>query len=70
MSKLGLAAGRPSEARKKQAMAAVVDDARMVRINFDVTEDERVRLKMYAAQSRRTVSDILRELVQKHVPSS
>lgn len=69
MSKLGLAAGRPSENRKKQAMAAIADESRTVRVNFDLSEDEHMRLKMYAVKSRRSVSEIMRELIDKHIPS-
>jgi hypothetical protein len=68
MSNLGLSAGRPSEARKKQALAAMSDEARTVRVNFDLSEDEHIRLKMYAAQTRQSVSDILRDLIEKHIP--
>jgi hypothetical protein len=68
MSSLGLSAGRPSEVRKKQALAAMVDESRTVRVNFDLSEDEHVRLKMYAAQTRQSVSDILRNLIEKHIP--
>lgn len=68
MSSLGLSAGRPSEAKKKQALAAMSDESRTVRVNFDLSEDEHVRLKMYAVQTRQSVSDILRSLIEKHIP--
>lgn len=70
-AKLGLAAGRPSanESRKAQAMAELARiPARQVRVNFDLEEDEHVRLKIYAAQSKRTVAEILRDLIDKHIP--
>ena len=67
-NKLGLSAGRPSENRKKQALAAVADEGRTVRVNFDLSDDEHMRLKMYAVKSRRSVSEIMRELIDKNIP--
>ena len=68
MSKLGLSAGRPSENRKKQALEAVADKGQTVRVNFDLSDDEHMRLKMYAVTSRRSVSQILRELIDQNIP--
>ena len=68
MSKLGLSAGRPSENRKKQALEAVADKGQTVRVNFDLSDDEHMRLKMYAVKSRRSVSTILRELIDQNIP--
>jgi hypothetical protein len=67
-SKLGLSAGRPSETRKKQALAAVADEVRTVRVNFDLDDNTHMRLKLYAVKSRRSVSEIMRELVEKNIP--
>lgn len=67
-NKLGLLAGRPSENRKKQALAAVADKGQTVRVNFDLSDDEHMRLKMFAVKSRRTVSEIMRELIDKNIP--
>ena len=67
-NKLGLSAGRPSENRKKQALAAVADKGQTVRVNFDLSDDEHMRLKMFAVKSRRTVSEIMRELIDKNIP--
>lgn len=70
MSKLGLSAGRPSENRKSQALAAVVsDEPRKVRVNFELSEDEHMRLKMYAVKTKRSISEIMRELIEKNVPA-
>ncbi|TXH60428.1 MAG: chromosome partitioning protein ParB [Thiothrix sp.] len=67
-NKLGLSAGRPSENRKKQALAAINDEGRTVRVNFDVSEEEHLRLKLFAVKSRRTVAEIMRELIDKNIP--
>ena len=55
MSKLGLAAGRPSENRKKQALASMAEENRTVRVNFDLDDEAHMRLKIYAVKSRRSV---------------
>ena len=69
MGKLGLAAGRPSESRKRQALEAVTDNGeKEMRVNFKLSADEHMRLKVFAAKSKRTVQDIVHELVIKGIP--
>ncbi len=69
MTKLGLAPGRPSE-QKAAALKSLSDmKAVMVRVNFELDEVEHLKLKIYAAKSRRSISDILRELIEKEIPS-
>lgn len=66
--KLGLSAGRPSQARKAAALKAVADDRGLtVRVNFELDEAEHLKLKIYAAKNRQTISEILRHLIEKHV---
>lgn len=65
--KLGLAAGRPSENRKKQAMASMATDAKTVRVNFDLDEAQFVQFKIRAVQSKRTMADVLRDLVSQEL---
>ena len=70
MSKLGLTAGRPSENKKAQALKAVSDDkGPMVRVNFELDEAEHLKLKIYAAKERRSIAEILRELIDKNIPA-
>jgi len=70
MSKLGLAAGRPSENKKAQALKALTDaKGRMVRVNFELEESEHMKLKVYAAKERRSIAEILRELIDKNIPT-
>jgi len=68
MSKLGLAAGRPSENRKKQALASMAEENRTVRVNFDLDDEAHMRLKIYAVKSRRSVSEVMRELINNNIP--
>ncbi len=67
---LGLAAGRPSENRKIQAMASMATDVKTVRVNFDLDEAQFMQFKMSAVQSKRTMADILRELVANELRKS
>lgn len=70
MSKLGLSAGRPSENKKAQALKAVSEDkGQMVRVNFELDEADHLKLKIYAAKERRSISEILRELIEKNIPA-
>jgi len=68
MSKLGLSAGRPSENRKAAALKAVSENKElMVRVNFELDEKEHIKLKMYAAKHKRSIAEILRELIDKNI---
>lgn len=71
MSKpLGLSAGRPSENKKAAAMKAIIDDrGQMVRVNFELNEAEHLKLKIYAAKNRRSIAEILRDLIDKNIPA-
>ena len=56
----GLAAGRPSAGKKKFSMK---DDAPLVRINAQVTEAEHQKLKIHAAKSKTSISELLRAYI-------
>lgn len=61
---LKLSAGRPSRAKEAAVPANVfAEKEKMVRVNFDVTKDEHTKLKVHAAKSGRSISEILREFV-------
>jgi hypothetical protein len=63
---VGLTAGRPSD-RKQKAMDAVTEatTAGMVRVNFDLDRAEHTKLKIYAAKRGKSISDVLREFVER-----
>lgn len=68
---LGLSAGRPSEQKKAAALKAMAEEKQTkVRVNFELDEAAHLKLKVYAAKSRRSISDVLRELIEQHVPKS
>jgi hypothetical protein len=63
---LKMSAGRPSRAKEAAAPVNVfAEKEKMVRVNFDVTKDEHTKLKVHAAKSGRSISDILREFVEQ-----
>ncbi len=65
MSKLGLAAGRPSENRKQKALAELSKTTpQTVRVNFELSEELHMQLKLHAVKSRRTISELLREWIE------
>jgi hypothetical protein len=61
---------RPSGNHKIQALASMANDTKTVRVNFDLAEMQFTQFKMMAAQSKRTMADILRELVAKELLKS
>jgi hypothetical protein len=56
-------AGRPSRTREVTSINAFAEKEKMVRVNFEVTRDEHTKLKVHAAKSGRSISDVLREFV-------
>lgn len=68
---LGLSAGRPSEQKKAAALKAMAEEKlSKVRVNFELDETAHLKLKVYAAKSRRSIADVLRELIDRHIPNS
>lgn len=60
MSKLGLAAGRPTASSKKIDMS---DDKEFVRVNAEVTEAEREKLKIYCAKHKLSITQFIRNAI-------
>lgn len=56
-------AGRPSRAKEATSINVFAEKEKMVRVNFEVTRDEHTKLKVHAAKSGRSISDVLREFV-------
>lgn len=56
-------AGRPSRNKEAATLNVFDDRGKLVRVNFELTREEHTRLKVYAARSGRTISDVLREFV-------
>lgn len=57
---MSLSAGRPS---KKSTLADMSDKPATVRVNFDLSREEHIRLKIYAAKCGKSVKKVLTELV-------
>jgi hypothetical protein len=60
---LGIKAGRPSSSKAAKSLSDLADKKDKVRVNFDLSREEHTKLKVYAAKSGRSITDILREMV-------
>ncbi len=62
--KLGMQAGRPSAAKAGPTLSDLADKQATVRVNFDLDRDEHTKLKIYAARTQQSITDVLRGLVR------
>ena len=60
MSKLGLAAGRPTASTKKIDMS---DEVELVRVNAEITEQERAKLKIHCAKNKISITQFIRNAI-------
>lgn len=62
---VGLRAGKPSAAEKQKdfSLEALTEKNQTVRVNFDLSRDEHIKLKVHAVKAGKSVADVLRELV-------
>jgi hypothetical protein len=63
MTKLGLGAGRPSEKRKVSMADEMPAD--LVRINAQVSTAHREKLKIYCVKNKTSITDLLRDFIDK-----
>ncbi len=66
MSKLSgtLSAGRPSARSDKAAtLASLAEEASIKRVNFQLSADQHMKLKIYAARQGKTIKELLTEYV-------
>lgn len=66
MSKLSgtLSAGRPSARNDKAAtLASLAEEASIKRVNFQLSADQHMKLKIYAARQGKTIKELLTEYV-------
>ncbi|EFL5392021.1 MULTISPECIES: plasmid partition protein ParG [Pseudomonadota] len=63
---LGLAAGRPSASQKNKAatLASLADSKAIKRVNFNLTEDEHLKLKVAAAKQGKSITQLLTDYVR------
>ena len=64
---MSLSAGRPSKNVKDQLVLSDVTDSpkKTVRVNFNLDEDKHIALKRYALESRKTVTELLTEMIEE-----
>ncbi len=66
MSKLSgvLSAGRPSVRHNKATtLASLADEASTKRVNFELSAEQHMKLKIYAAKQGKTIKELLTEYV-------
>lgn len=63
---MSLSAGRPSKKAKDELSLSDVTDSpkKTVRVNFNLDEDTHIALKRYALESRKTVTELLTEMIE------
>lgn len=65
---MSLSTGRPSKNLKKVSLSDVTDaEKKTVRVNFNLDEDKYIALKKYALDSRKTVTQLLTEMIDEKV---
>lgn len=64
---MSLSAGRPSKKSKDELALSDVTDSpkKTVRVNFNLDEDKHVALKRYALDNRKTVTELLTEMIEQ-----
>ena len=63
---MSLSAGRPSKNVKDQLALSVTDSPKKtVRVNFNLDGDKHIALKRYALESRKTVTELLTEMIEE-----
>ena len=62
IKKTGLSSGRPSTRKTKNSMA---DTELMVRVNVDLTEASRKKLRRHAVEADTTISALIRGFIDK-----
>lgn len=65
--KLILRAGRPSYGKESSHLSDLGDKEKTVRVNFDLEKEKHKKLKILAAEEERSITDILRELIDKRL---
>ena len=66
---MSLAAGRPSKKVKDELSLSDVTDSpqKMARVNFNIDEDKYIAFKKYALDNRKTVTELLTEMIDEKI---
>lgn len=60
-----LSAGRPSaRASKAATLTSLADSPAVRRVNFDLSVEQHIKLKIYAAEKGKSIKEVLTELVE------
>ena len=66
---MSLTAGRPSKKAKDELSLSDVTDSpqKTVRVNFNIDEEKYIALKKHALDSRKTVTQLLTEMIEERL---
>lgn len=66
---MSLAAGRPSKKAKDELSLSDVTDSpqKTARVNFNIDEDKYIAFKKYALDNRKTVTELLTEMIDEKI---
>jgi hypothetical protein len=66
---MSLSAGRPSKKAKDQLNLSDISNSekKTVRVNFNIDEDKYFKLKKHALESRKTITQLLTELIDENI---
>lgn len=66
---MSLAAGRPSKKAKDELSLSDVTDSpqKTARVNFNLDEDKYIAFKKYALDNRKTVTELLTEMIDEKI---
>ncbi|TDR27803.1 plasmid partition protein ParG [Hydromonas duriensis] len=65
--KLGLSAGRPSSSKAAALKAISETDEKLERVTVELSPELHLRLRTFCFKNKRTMSSVLRELVDKNI---
>jgi len=61
--KTTLRAGRPSANTKTSTLASLSEDETMKRVNFELSPDRHIKLKIYATKTGKSIREIFTEYI-------
>jgi len=66
---MSLTAGRPSKKAKDELSLSDVTDSpqKTARVNFNIDEDKYIAFKKYALDNRKTVTELLTEMIEERL---
>lgn len=64
---MSLSAGRPSKQVDEELALSDIAETKTNRVNFNLDENKHIELKKYALNNRKSVTEVLTELIDEYV---